>query len=103
MKYLRFIPMLLLLLSVAAAPVANADPYPGQVGTCSYDAATSIVTAINLPTILPHAVYGSNTAVINFIRESSASAILDAFVLGATDTGTMTVAVPTPVGLQVCE
>jgi len=95
--------VLAVLLSVAAAPIANADPYPGQVGTCTYDAVTSIVTAVNLPTILPHAVYGTTAAVVNFIRENSAGAVLDAFVLGTTDTGTMTVSVPTPVGVEVYE
>ena len=91
------------LMALLTFSIASAGPYPGQVGTCTYDATSSVVTAINLPTVLPHAVYGSDTAVINFIRENSTGNVLDAFVLGHTDTGTMTVAVPAPIGTEVYE
>ncbi len=96
-----------LLLAVALsillpAALANADPYPQGTGICTYDPAASTVTATGLPTELPHAVYGTTTAVVNFIREDATGNWLDAYVIGSTD-GTVTVTVPDPVGVETYE
>ena len=82
---------------------ANADPYPQNTGSCSYDAATSTVTAAGLPTVLPHTVYGTDTAVINFVRENAVGAVLDSFVIGTAADGLASVAVPAPVGVETYE
>src|SRR6266498_894359 len=84
------------------ATAAHADPYPVGTGSCTYDPATSTVTAVGLPTVLPHAVYGTTDAVVNFVREDAAGHWLDAYVIGVTD-GTVTVTVPVPVDVETYE
>ncbi len=74
-----------------------------NTGTCSYDAATGTVNATGLPTVLPHAVYGTTTALINFYREDAADNVLDSFVYGISVDGTASIAVPSPVGFETYE
>ncbi len=89
------------LIGLALTPAAAmAGPYPGEVGTCTFDPATNVIHATGLPYILEHPVYGNDLAVINFRREDSAGSVLDEYVLGYAPSGEMDVAVSAPVGVE---